>query len=133
VTKTFEDAHASVVYTEEAATGSSVIRPKLAIQVIDAYRYQRELSIEKRHRSGDSTDLFWEMHVYRHPGVRCVEGLPDKLAEHAIARILEITTKYPTLLFDAHVTTARCDGFVRLHTELLDHGVQVLAEVLSAL
>lgn len=116
-----DKAHASVVYTNEhsAATGRNM--PKLYVQVIDAYRYQRELSVQLRWEPGNSKNLFWEYHIYRHPGYRYIGTISEAVATRFIERFLEQSQQYPTLLFnEASDRQARCEGFVHLAEKLHD-------------
>ena len=117
----FQFEHATVIYTceDSAATGRKM--PKLYIQAIDRYRYQREWSIAFRHTPGDSSKLFWESHAYRHPGRRNIVELTDGVAKRLIARILHLCENYPTLLFNGdNGDRARHESFVHLSEALLD-------------
>lgn len=120
--RTFQFEQATVMLTVSVDFKGRA-RPKLYIQAIDAYRYQRELSIEYRHRPGNSDDMYWECHAYRHPGVRHITEPSKAVAEKLIARILELCEKYPSLLFnssdDAGPGRARHEGFVHFHDILL--------------
>lgn len=49
--------HASVIYTEQHSAATNRRMPKLYVQAIDQYRYQRELIIQFRHQSGNSSKL----------------------------------------------------------------------------
>jgi hypothetical protein len=115
----FEKAHATLVYTEtKDFTGRA--RPKLYIQAMDAYRYQRELSIQLRHRPGDSNDLYWEVHTYQHPGQHEVREVSKDVATRLINRIIELGETYPALLFnEANERQPRSEGFVHFHNALL--------------
>lgn len=121
----FEKAHACVIFTCDKDFNGTP-RPKLYIQAIDQYRYQRELSIEYRHEPGDSSKLFWECHAYRHPGRRHITQLSPAVAKRLIARILHLSAEYPSLLFNAQDNAAdvhdrpRSEGFVHFHETLLD-------------
>jgi hypothetical protein len=102
------------------ADANGVIRPSLYIQVIDAYRYQRELTIGLRHSDGDMKKLHWESHAYTHPNFRHVMTLTPINAQKVITRILDLANNSRILLFnDAHPLQARHEGFVHFHNLLL--------------
>jgi hypothetical protein len=124
ITFQFEKAHACAIFTKEK-DAKNVERPKLYIQCIDAYGRQLELSIQYRHEPGEFDKMHWELHAYRHPGVREICTLPKKLAEEFISRILDLCARFPSLLFNdpghgLDKSSPNCSGFVRLHTGLLD-------------
>lgn len=111
--------HACVLYSEERDFNGRTL-PKLYIQTIDAYRYQRELTIELRREPGSSSVYFWECHAYKHPGQRNVQTVTKQVAESLIERILHLARNYPTLLFNENSETrARHEGFVHFHDRLL--------------
>ena len=117
--KHFEFKHGTVTYTvEKDANGQD--RPKLYIQIIDDYRYQRELSVQLRHEPGDMKSLFWEIHAYKHAGIRQISRPTEKNAKAFIARILELAEKYPSLLFNERGERPSFEGFVHMHDHLLD-------------
>jgi hypothetical protein len=116
--KEFQFEQASVVYTADHSEATGMVMPKLAVQVIDAYGYQRELMVQFRHASGDSKILHWEMHVYRHPGRRNIQEMSQVVAENFINRFLVICEKYPLFLFNDGMP--RSKGFVQLSEQLLD-------------
>jgi hypothetical protein len=122
ITYQFEKEHACVQFTKEKDVKGRA-RPKLYIQAIDAYSRQLELSIQYTHTPGDIDALGWELHAYRHPGVREKCVLTKAVAEKLISRILHLCEKYPALLFNESgygVGYARNHGFVMFHTQLLD-------------
>ncbi len=106
--------HASVIYTEEHSPATGKVMPKLRVQLIDFYRYQREWSLGFRWEPGNSELLYWESHAYKHPGERHVLKMERAKAVSLIARFLEISTKYPTSLFGE-----RGQGFVHFHDAML--------------
>lgn len=106
--------HASVIYSEKESAATGKVMPKLEVQLIDFYRYQREWSIQFRHEPGNSKVLYWESHAYKHPGERHVARLSRDNAESLIARFLDLSTRYPALLF-----AVRGQGFVHFHDALL--------------
>lgn len=115
--------NASVVYTTDHSAATGKVMPKLYIQAMDAYRYQWELTIGYRHRPGDSKDLYWEGHIYRHPGMRQIQELDARTGKGMISRILELCHDYPTLLFNANNVPqgyARHEGFIHMAVALLD-------------
>jgi hypothetical protein len=121
--KVYQFPHASVVFTADrwAATGRTM--PRLYVQVVDAYRYQRELTVAFRHRPGASGDLFWEGHIYRHPHRREVSEIDERTAKRFIVRFLYLCDNYPTLLFneaDPSRDRPQCEGFVHLAERLHD-------------
>lgn len=119
--KTYEFAHATVQYTENHSLATGKVMPRLYVQVIDAYSYQRELTVEYRHEPGDSKNLYWEYHIYRHPGRRRVEKVSQKVATAFIERFLHLCEDYPVLLFnEGTIDRPRSDGFVRLAERLHD-------------
>jgi hypothetical protein len=121
--KEFQFEHASVIYRAEHSPVTSTVMPKLEVQVIDQYAYQRELSVQFKHRAGDSKDLYWEVHAYRHPGRRNIQEVSKVVAERFIERFLEICDKYSIFLFnnaDLFEGKPRSKGFVQLTERLLD-------------
>lgn len=115
-----ESAHACVILTlDKDCNGQE--RIKLYIQAIDAYCYQRELSIQYRHEPGNLDKMFWECHAYRHPGIRCIKTLAPAIAKRLIGRILYLAKNYPSLLFNDAGSGGRAvsEGFVHFHDMLL--------------
>ena len=118
--------HASVIYTEEHSAATDKVMPKLEVMCIDAYRYQRELTVQYRHEPGDSKNLYWEFHVYRHPGRRALGKVPEKVAKKFISRFLEFCEKCPALLFNktgehtTNVARPNSEGFVHLCERIHD-------------
>lgn len=96
-------------------------RTRLYIQSFDSYRRQHELTIEYRHEPGNMDNMYWELHAYRHPGVRKIHTLTEGVARRMIARIIELCENYPTLLFN-EATTERPgmnEGFIMFNEALL--------------
>jgi hypothetical protein len=116
--KEFQFEQATVIYSTVPSDVEGLAAPKLEVQVIDQYGFQRELSVQLRHRAGSSHSFCWEMHAYRHPGRRNIKEVPRHVAERFIARFLEICEKHPILLFNDEMP--RSMGFVRLSECLLD-------------
>lgn len=100
--------------------------PEFFIQAIDSYRYQRELTIKPKL---NAQNTLWEVHAYRHPGVRHICEITCEQAHLIIARLLEISTKYPVLLWNEETQEgrARHEGFVHFHDLLLQGNTPVLA------
>ena len=120
----FEASHACVLFTVDK-DANTVERPKLYIQCLDAYGRQLELSIQYRHEPGDMKKLFWELHAYRHPGIREICKLTAKMGEDMIKRIIDLCERFPGLLFNESAFRngtyyPNCHGFVLMHTQLLD-------------
>lgn len=84
-------------------------RPRLAVQLIDQYRYQREWTIELTHSTLglDVSDpptmdkLRWVSHMYQHPGRRNIQELSPRNAKKVMERVLHLVQNYPDLLFNA--------------------------------
>ena len=88
-------------------------KAKIFIQVLDAYGYQRELSIS--HVGGS-----FELHACRHPGRRFQSQIPEKLATKLIVRFLDLAQRFPSLLWNHAGNMPRNSGFVHLHERMLD-------------
>lgn len=118
--------HASVIYTEQHSAATNRRMPKLYVQAIDQYRYQRELIIQFRHQSGNSSKLYWECVAYRHPGRRFEQTITAGVATRFIDKFLRLCSEYPSLLFNQsgdHTTDIhrpRHENFVHMHERLLD-------------
>ncbi len=126
----FEWPHASVNASNQYSLASGRRMVKLEVMVIDQYRYQREWTLQFRHRSGNSKDLHWESHIYQHPGRREVSEPTPKEAVKLLKRFLELTIEYPTLLFnDSSTDRARCEGFVHF-AEILHRGATPSSKLL---
>ena len=116
---TLQFEQATVIFTNDLSQATGKQMPMLKVQAIDAYGYQREWSCGLRHEPGDSKDLYWESHVYQHPGRRESCRLSSAVAVKLINRFLDLCQDYPGLLFNGtgeHTTNAarpRCEGFVR--------------------
>ena len=124
----FEKAHSTVQWKvfESAATGGTAY--SLEVMVIDQYGFQREFSLAYRHEPGDSKDVYWESHIYQHPGRRhVIKRLGPSRCEAFIKRFLMLCEKYPSLLFNETGDHAedkarpRCTGFITL-AETLHRG-----------
>lgn len=84
----------------------------LFVQIIDAYRFQREMIVSP-------TVEGFTVHVYQHPARREIVQTTRAVGAKFLARFLEITEKYPTLLFNAaNASEARCAGFVSLQESI---------------
>lgn len=151
----FENAHSCVLFTvSDSFAGikqGEAKKPfrvaKLYVQSIDAYGFQRELSVQRTHKNVfNSTNgqyeviYYWESHVYCHPGRRDAQEVSESQAKHFIAEFLRLARDYPSLLFNAAFWRAndeqtaanvmpRNAGFVRL-CERLHRGAS-LAESLN--
>lgn len=109
----------TVIYTCDHSSATGRPMSKLYVQVIDDYRYHRELTVEFRYEPGDSKNLRWEFHIYRHPGVRRIETITQGVAERFIERFLDLSANYPILLFNGRSEDrATCEGFVHLADRL---------------
>lgn len=124
----FEAAHSCAIYTvtdsHAGATAEEnrppVKCPKLYVQSIDAYGFQRELSVGKIHRYDPATGktrFFWECHAYQHPGRREISEVSEYVATRFIAEFLKFCRSYPSLLFTETQPINR--GFVALSERLL--------------
>lgn len=135
LTYQFEKSHATVIYRAEHSAATDRVMPHLDVMVIDQYRYQREFSVRYRWEPGDSSNLYWEWQVYRHPGRRNAGKVSQCVAERFILKFLELTRYYPGLLFNAagdHATDPtrpRCEGFVHL-AEYLHDGYEFSVKLL---
>lgn len=127
--------HASVVYTCELSAATGRVMPRLYVQAIDQYRFQREFIVQFRHEPGDSKDLYWEYHVYQHPGRRRVDKVSEYVARRFIIRFLELCRDHPALLFNNegdHATNPhrpRHEGFVHM-AEWLHRGTDLSVKLL---
>lgn len=122
--KFYEFEQGTVIYNVEHVPDKEGAVPKLEVQVLDQYGYQRELSLRFRDRQSEKAfTYYWELHTYRHPGRRDIQHVSERLALIFIARFLEICEKYPILLFnpaDSAKGEPRHKGFVQLSERLLD-------------
>jgi hypothetical protein len=111
---------------------NGTVCPKLYIQVIDAYGYQRELSLAYMRVPGRGDEGYrWEIYSYKHPGIRNISELNTLTATAMIVRLVELATKYPSLLFNEGTPRqARHNGFVRFH-DLLLRGIIPLVEMIA--
>jgi len=125
----FNKAHACVIFKNERSAATGRKMPKLYVQVIDQYRYQREWTLQFRHEPGDSKKLYWESSVYHHPGRREVVRLGKAQAEKCIKKFLSMCQNYPELLFNEEGDRPRCEGFVHF-AELLHRGALPSATML---
>lgn len=127
--KIYQFEHATVIYKAELSVATGKVMPSLYVQAIDAYRYQRELSVSLRWRPGDSKSLFWNMHAYQHALRRNEMELTPARAIGFIRRFIELCELFPSLLFNKtgeHTTDTarpRHEGFVHLHDQLLNGSI----------
>lgn len=113
--KCFQFPHGTAQYWEEKSGATGKVMKRMYTQVIDDYHYQREWSLRQRHRAGNSKAVYWESHIYRHPGIRCIVEPQDKAAENLLAKYLEYCEKWPSLLFNARSERQAANaGFVDL-------------------
>jgi hypothetical protein len=107
-----------VIFKNERSKATGRKYARLYVQCIDQYRFQREWTLEFRHKPGDSKACYWESHIYQHPGRRHAVEVGASAAEACIRRFLELCEKYPALLFNRegeHETNRarpRAEGFV---------------------
>jgi hypothetical protein len=120
--KFYEFEQATVIYNVEHVPGKDGAVPKLEVQILDQYGYQRELSFKFRVRGGQATTYYWEVHTYRHPGRRDIQHVSERVAIHFITRFLDICEKHPIFLFNSadQSGSPRSKGFVQLSERLLD-------------
>ena len=95
-----------------------VLRPRVEIQVIDYYSFQREWSIGLEHEPGNIEKLRWVSHAYLHPGQRSIVEISEGVAVRMINRIADIVANNPNLLF---AEKNNCRQFVHVHQALV-HG-----------
>lgn len=96
---------------------------KLYVQALDAYGFQRELSVVEIPEG-------FRVSVYMHPGRRESEQVSIKTGERFMARFLEITQSYRGLLFNpTEANRPKNAGFVSL-CERLHRGEAVSAKLL---
>lgn len=127
VTLQFEKSHACVIFTNELSQAAGCYLPKLFVQAIDEYSFQREWTLQLKRDMLTSPAplpteyrLVWESHIYMHPERRCQVELGQARAIACIRRFLELANQYPDLLFNLRSKRqARNHGFVvfaeRLH------------------
>jgi hypothetical protein len=119
ITMQFRAAHSCVIFTNDKSAATGRKMPKLYIQSIDEYGYQRELTIQFRYEPGDSGNCYWESHIYMHPGRRAIAKLGKSQAENVILRIISLARDYPDLLFNVTSSNRpRNAGFVRFAEQL---------------
>jgi hypothetical protein len=118
-----------VIYTADHSQATGRVMPKLYVQSIDQYCYQREYNLGFRHEPGDSKKLYWESHIYQHPGRRSECKVSEEVAKRFILRFLDLCKNYPSLLFNKtgdhkeNPARPRHEGFVHL-AEILHRGVE---------
>lgn len=127
VTLQFEKSHACVIFKNELSEATGCYMPKLFVQAIDEYSFQREWTLQLTVDILSSPSplpserrLVWESHIYMHPDRRCQVELGQTRAVACIRRFLEQASHYPDLLFNQrNERYARNHGFVvfaeRLH------------------
>ncbi len=132
----FEQAHATVIFTNELSAATGQKHAKLYVQAIDQYGYLREWSLQFTHEPGDSTKTYWESHIYQHPGRREITKVRAQIATQCITRFLDLCEKHPTLLFNVAELAAatgrfrpQCEGFVHF-AEALHRGTTPTAKML---
>ncbi len=137
----FERAHATVIYKNEISAATGERMPRLYVQCIDQYGYQREWSLQRTHKPGDSSVTYWESHIYQHPGRREIAEVRGSIAAQCIARFLYLCENYPTLLFNETCIRAqnepngtldirpRSEGFIHF-AEALHRGARPTAKML---
>lgn len=117
--KTFNFEQATVTYRAIHSAATGKVMPKLHVQAIDQYGYQREFTVQFTYAPGDSKDLYWEYKIYQHPGMRNGAKCSQAVAVKFIERFLYLCESYPTLLFNETDTRRpRAVGFVHLATTL---------------
>jgi len=98
--------------------------PKLYIQCIDAYGYQRELTIQVKIVDGVRIGY---SHAYLHPYGRSEKNINPRQARNLIRRFITITQKWPELLFNKKSDSREtATGFVRWHTQLVFGSIPTL-------
>lgn len=116
---TFQFHHATVIFTNPMSEATKEHMPKVFVQIIDSYRYQREWILERKHQAGNSKVIYWESHIYRHPGVRCIKEVTEKAAIDLMEKFQEFCWKYPKLLFSTVEECPLHEGFVHFADRLL--------------
>lgn len=120
----FRDAHTSVRIGDDGST--------LYVQCVDAYGYQREISVRRVARSHESyASGAHEITSYVHPGRRYSGVVSRGVARRFVSRFRELITEYPTLLVQtsrypspdapdaSEHMCARADGLVRVSERML--------------
>lgn len=93
---------------------------ELFVQILDAYRYQREWILTSRAPVFVGSAPIWNSHAYMHPDFRNVQEITNRSAEKILTHFLDITTRHPALLFNVgNQNLARNEGFVHFHNLLL--------------
>ncbi len=137
----FEKAHATVIFKNELSAATGKRLPRLYVQAIDQYGYQREWVLERRHKPGDSSTIYWESHIYAHPGRREITEVSGSIAAQCISRFLDLCENHPTFLFNETYIRPqsspngtpdirpRSEGFVHF-AEALHRGARPTAKML---
>ncbi len=87
---------------------------KLSIQIVDAYRFQREFNFWYNHDK-----LKWLYVVYQHPSRRFEGEVSLKIGQEFLDRFLYILNDFPNLLFNkSNENSSRHEGFVILMEKL---------------
>lgn len=111
--------HGTVIVTNKYSVASGRMMPKISVQIIDAYRYQREWTLAFCREPGGKR-CYWESHVYKHPGQRNIVELSPDVAKRLWDKFLDLVENYPALLFnDENERRARHEGFVHFSDTLL--------------
>jgi hypothetical protein len=111
---------AAVIYN--VSESDKGIFPRLYVQVIDGYGFQREFILTRHY---ENNAMAWKYTIYQHPGRRFQSTVTEKTAIKFIKRFLHLCQKYPDVLFNKTATTqfarSRSAGFVhfaeKLHRE----------------
>lgn len=107
----------------------------VSFQVIDAYAFQRELSIIKQ-RPGAPISTTpgvmngYDVHVYQHPGRREQQVVSKGVAKRMISRFRELLDQHPSLLWNPPmwgVGYAMHNGFVVAHERMFRGDLSVKA------
>lgn len=108
-------SHASVVRGPDHVGAGEQGDDGLSVMAHDVYGYQRELSMHLRRAPG--TPLHsrreWSVSAYRHSGRLSECVVSGKVARAFIERFWQLTTGYPSLLFNASGQHRRTDALVR--------------------
>lgn len=103
----------------------------LYIQALDAYGFQRELSIVANDDFASQAFGRFKLKAYMHPGRRDELYLTDEQADKFVKRIEHVCAKYPSFLFNTPDTGARCNGFVHLCESI--HRGDDIADIITSI
>ena len=130
--------HCSVIYTAKT-DANGMIRPKLYVQTLDQYRFQREFYVQKTSSylpNEKREEIYWNCIIYQHPARREECRISEAVATKFILRFLDICNNCPSMLFNNagdHVTDKtrpRHEGFVHL-AEILHRGAALSVKLLN--